>query len=153
VPAQVLGQREGGFHRGIRTRDEKLAAPARDDVAFVARRAQARGHRNQHLVTGRVPVRIVDVLEVVDIDHQQGATRPAARRQRRQLGDQAIGLAPVHQPGQRVMPAGTPARRWRVLIHHKAAPPTASRPTRAATAALRRVSARASSTRDCWPAP
>jgi hypothetical protein len=33
VPAQVFGQCEGGFHRGIRTRDEELAAPARDDVA------------------------------------------------------------------------------------------------------------------------
>ena len=62
--------------------DELLAAEPADQVAVPDLVAQRVGHRLQHLVTGDVPVGVVDPLEVVEIEHQHAtrAVLPAVAR-------------------------------------------------------------------------
>ena len=49
---------------------ELVAAEAREGVAFAQARAQQRGYLAQQLVAGRVPARVVDDLELVEVEVQ-----------------------------------------------------------------------------------
>jgi len=49
---------------------ELLAAVARCDVAFAQARAEDAGEDAECLVAGRMPVSVVEVLEMIEVDHQ-----------------------------------------------------------------------------------
>ena len=77
----------GGRHRGrlgvgvLDQHAELVAAQAGDDVAGAHRRAQPRADAAQQLVADVVAERVVELLELVEVDHR--AARTAARRRRR----------------------------------------------------------------------
>ena len=78
---------------------ELLAAQAADEVVRAAHRlAQLGGHLAQHLVTVRVPAGVVEELEVVEVEHDDGGR---ARRADRVL-ERLVEAAVVGQAGQRV---------------------------------------------------
>ena len=58
---------------------ELVAAEARDGVGRAHARAQALGDRDQQLVADRVAERVVDGLEVVEVDEQDGDGRLGRR--------------------------------------------------------------------------
>ena len=58
---------------------ELVATQARDGVAFLDAGAQALRDDGQQLVAGLVAQRIVDLLEVVQVDVEQRATRRRVR--------------------------------------------------------------------------
>ena len=82
---------------------ELVAAEAADRHAVAESRAQRVGQRHDQLVAHPVAERVVDVLEVVEVEHERGAGRPVAadvlevRLQRAREG------AAVEQAGQRVV--------------------------------------------------
>ena len=76
-------------------------APERVDVAHDA--VQARGDRPQQLVADAVAERVVDRLEVVEVDEQRGHGRLAAARAHQHLLDAVEDQRAVGQPGQGVV--------------------------------------------------
>lgn len=61
------------------------------------------GNRAQHEVAGRVSEHVVDLLEAVEPEHEQGdAGRPPLCRTD-QIGEASLQHAPVGKPGQRVV--------------------------------------------------
>src|SRR5215211_4859642 len=80
------------------TNSSPLRRPSRSDGWM---RAQPFGKFNQQRVAGRVSERIVDVLEVIEIEKQQRELFAPAIVDR--LVDQLAQLRTVRQPGQHVM--------------------------------------------------
>ncbi len=58
---------------------------------------------HHHLVTGVVPQRVVDVLEVVDINNENGAPTAVAPHSGDLARELALEAPPVEEPGERVM--------------------------------------------------
>ena len=85
--------------RARRTRRRRAARPCRPRAG----RRQACRDRLQQLVAGFVAERVVDVLELVEIDEQHGAGVAVAAAARQQLLDAVADQRPVGQPGQAVM--------------------------------------------------
>ena len=81
---------------------ELLAAEPGDDVVLAHDRAQPVGRRDEHLVALGVAERVVDGLEVVEVDDDH-AQRPVRGRGARDLLPQPlVAGAVVEQPGQAV---------------------------------------------------
>ncbi len=79
--AAPLGDVQSGLAVGVRQdRDELLAAVPRQHVAGPQRAAQPLGGLDQHHVPALVAVRVVDVLEVVEVRDQQGERHVGAHR-------------------------------------------------------------------------
>ena len=80
--AQALGHRKGvmGGEAG-QQHGELLAADAEDGVLVADGAAQGLGDLAQRLVADRMAVRVVDALEVVDVDRREreGGVGPSAR--------------------------------------------------------------------------
>ena len=71
--AQALGDRRGAGGRDVgEDGEELLAADAAEQVAAAAVRRHARRHLLQHDVADGVAVAVVDRLEAVDVDHDEG---------------------------------------------------------------------------------
>jgi hypothetical protein len=92
-----------GVRRVVDEQRELVAAEPRGGVRRAHRRRQPPGHRRQQLVAGAVAHRVVDHLEVVQVDEEDadgalGAAR-VVERVRHPLGEQH----PVRQAGQRVV--------------------------------------------------
>ena len=85
---------------------ELLAAhPGRQPVLDVVdRRLEQLGHLAQHLVTDGVRQRVVDPLEVVEVDQADGEDGTAATGLAQQVVEAGVEVPPVVQPGQRVAP-------------------------------------------------
>jgi len=60
------------------------------------------GHAGQNVVTGAVPVRVVDRLEVVEVCHQEAEAAPIARPTFDLALDRGDQVGPVCEPGERV---------------------------------------------------
>ena len=60
-----------GLVAGVEHDRELVAAEPRERVAGPQRLLQARADLAQHLVAGRVPERVVELLEAVEVDQQQ----------------------------------------------------------------------------------
>ena len=75
----ALGQRAGllGVAQGVLQHHELVAAEAGDDVGAAHGRAQPVGDRAQQLVAAGMAQRVVDLLELVEVDEVDGE-RPAA---------------------------------------------------------------------------
>ena len=61
-----------GLVAGVEHDRELVAAEPRERVALPQRLLQARADLAQHLVARRVPERVVELLEAVEVDQQQG---------------------------------------------------------------------------------
>jgi hypothetical protein len=71
--AQLLGHAGGVAHAGALAGDEELlAAPAPEHVAGAQVARDDGGDATQHLVPAVMAVAVVDMLEVVDVQHHQG---------------------------------------------------------------------------------
>ena len=64
--------------------------------------AQRVGHRAQDLVAGEVPERVVDLLEAVEVEHDERRPLVVAPAARELGGEVLLEAAPVPEPGQRV---------------------------------------------------
>jgi hypothetical protein len=79
--AAPLGQRGGLGQRGARKDDgELLAADPADQVLQAGHLASDGGHALQDLIADQMPVRVVDPLEVVDVEQDQADGRALAVR-------------------------------------------------------------------------
>ncbi len=99
-PLGALGRLVGrGDRQGS---DELLAAVARDQVLGPGRLAEHAGHLAEHGVAGVVAERVVDPLEVVDVEHQDRQAEPRDVAEVGQRPDLVEEERPVVQAGQRV---------------------------------------------------
>jgi len=91
--------REGGSNQ----HDDKLfAAVAARHVLRPRPRAQQVPQDLKRAVAGLVPEAVVEVLEVVDVDHSQRDRPPGARRVRDIARQRLVEVAAVEQVGQGV---------------------------------------------------
>src|SRR5439155_16551166 len=79
----------------VETHEELVTAVAADAVVVAQAGAEVRAQLLQQAVTAEVTDRIVDVLEVVDVDQQERVARLQPR-------DQRVGVAAAPDAGQRV---------------------------------------------------
>ena len=101
---QALGER-GGLLRvaqGILQDHELVAAEAGDDVGAAHGVAQPVGDGAQELVAAGMPQRVVDLLELVEVDEVDGKRAAAAQARHRRVHLVAEERA-VGQPGQRIV--------------------------------------------------
>ena len=83
--------------------DELVAAEARHEVALAHAAPQPPRDLAQRRVARRVPVRVVDRLEAVEVEHHDpDRARPRAGPRQRRL-ERALQRAPVGEPRQRVV--------------------------------------------------
>lgn len=81
---------------------ELLAADPADDVVGTDRRAEVVRELGQDVVADGVPEDVVDLLEVVDIDHHDRDVLVLGRRARQLAAEPLVEVAMVVEPGQRV---------------------------------------------------
>ncbi len=81
---------------------ELLAAEPADDVVRPDRRAQRVGQEPQQLVADAVAVHVVDALEVVDVEHQDGDGPMRSTRLLDRVQQPLVEAAVVEQAGERV---------------------------------------------------
>ena len=100
--AQPARQRAGAIGVGVRQQQRELVAP--DPVGAIPGPglAQHLGHAPEHRVAVRMPVMVVDELEVIDIQHDQCQGILIARRGGDGLGELVLEGALVGQVGQPV---------------------------------------------------
>ena len=82
---------------------ELVAAQPREHFAGAHLLAHHHRQLRQQLVARDVARRVVDHLELVEVDVQQGTWRPACGQPRQRLLDLAFEFAAIEQLGQRVM--------------------------------------------------
>ncbi len=83
--------------------DEFVAAEARHHVGVADDLAQPVGHRAQQLVAAGMAERVVDLLELIEIDEQHGAGLARMPRGSQRLVDLVAKVSPVRQAGERVV--------------------------------------------------
>ena len=104
---QALGGKHGRLQVGVGADDEEfLASDPADAVAPPCRFAQHVGDFAQHMITGGVAVGVVDVLEMVDVDHHHGERLVGAQRATPGLVELVHGRAAVGQAGEQVGEGG-----------------------------------------------
>ena len=82
---------------------ELVAADARDQIGRAEPLAQHLGDRLEHRVAGRVAVRVVDLLEVVEVEHDDRARVAVADGAGERLDEARLEAAAVEQRGQQVV--------------------------------------------------
>ena len=97
-----LERRVRGIEPG-QDQHELVAAEPRDGVRLAHRAGQPLRDRLQQLVAGIVAERVVDALEVVEIEEQAGDVRAVALRLREDLLQPLVQQRAVGQPGQDVV--------------------------------------------------
>ena len=83
--------------------DELVAAEPRDGVGFAHRRGEPLRDRLQQLVAGVVAQRVVDALEMVEVEEEARDVRAVALRLREDLLQPLVEERPVRQSGQDVV--------------------------------------------------
>src|SRR5207302_861692 len=91
---------------------ELLAAEPADDVGAAYRAAKRGREAAEHLVARPVAVDVVDALEVVDVEHQDGDRVVRAARSLELLAQAVVEGAAVVEAGQRVG--------WRLVLETRA---------------------------------
>ena len=79
---------------------ELVAAEARDEILGPQHLAQPLGDRAQQLVAAGMAERVVDLLELVEVDEQQRRQLLGALLGRQQIAHLVAEIDPVGQPGQ-----------------------------------------------------
>ena len=82
---------------------ELVTAESGDQVGAPHPHPQQFGHRDDQLVTGAVAEGVVDLLEVVEVHHQQRSAGAVPLAQVEVALELLIEAAPVREPGQRVV--------------------------------------------------
>ena len=82
---------------------EFVAAEARDEILRPQHRAQTVGDRAQQLVAAGMAQRVVDLLELVEVDEQQGRHPAGLMRNLQKAFDLVAEIDPVGQRGQFVI--------------------------------------------------
>ncbi len=105
--------------------ERELVAPEPGDRVHRAQhRLQAVGEPRQQAVAGGVPERVVDLLEVVDVEEQHGDRGVVAPRTVQSDAEAVEEQRPVGQPGQRVVERAVRELRLQALsldrVHHRA---------------------------------
>ena len=101
--AQALGELERAPGAGVGEDDgELVAAHAVGEVGAAARGPDRGGQRLQALVAGLVAVRVVDGLEVVDVDEHERQRHAGAGHDLQLARDVLVEGAVVAQAGERV---------------------------------------------------
>ena len=85
---------------------ELVASVARHEVALAHRRDHAFSGRAQQRVADGVPERVVDVLEVVEVDEQDRGAEPRAPARGQGPVELVEDERPVGEPGERVVARG-----------------------------------------------
>src|SRR5581483_9937339 len=80
--------------------DELVAAESRDRVLRPDSRGQAHGDDRQQLVADRVPERVVDALEAVEVEEQYPRRSPGPTRPGEAALDPVEEERPVREPCQ-----------------------------------------------------
>jgi hypothetical protein len=89
--------------RFVRQRaDELIASDARHDAIAGKLGMQAAGDFDQHLVAHLVAVEVVDLLEIVEVDHQHGEVEATKLGTGDQGVDGGAAAAPIEAAGQRI---------------------------------------------------
>ena len=103
--AQPLGDRERLRRVGevLAEHDELVAAEARERVVDAQAVGQARGEAAEQLVAGLVAQAVVDDLELVEIDEEDGERRAGPLRAGQRVRQAVEEERPVGQPGERVV--------------------------------------------------
>ena len=106
-PVEALGEpgREGDRALLAAAGDdhgELLAADPADDIACADARAEMVCEVRQHVVADGVAEDVVDLLEVVDVDHHDRHVRVLCRGQRQLAAEALVEVAVVVEPGERV---------------------------------------------------
>ena len=105
-PANPLGDRESLLWRRLREDDrELLPAEPRRDVRMSQVPLEDGGDPVQDGVAGKVPVRVVDVAEQVEVGHDHRERRLGAARALELLPERACEVAGVEEPGLHVEPS------------------------------------------------
>ena len=92
--------------RGAGEQSGELVAAEPGDQVGAGERGEPLRDADQHLVPGGVPVAVVDLLEVVQVEHDRDER--LAGRVGEQGGGQPEEGAAVGQPGERVVAGGVP---------------------------------------------
>ena len=92
-----------GWPSGVLQDHELVAAEARDDVGVAHGAAQPVGDRAQQLVAAGMAERVVDLLELVEVDEVHGARAVGARRFVTRARPSGRGRGAVGQSGQRIV--------------------------------------------------
>jgi hypothetical protein len=90
--------------------DELVAAQPRQQLVVAQGAAQPRGERDQQLVADRVSPGVVDLFEIVEVEHADGDGSAAAPRLRECLRQALVERIAVGRSGQRIG-AGLPQQR------------------------------------------
>lgn len=93
----------GNFLRGIGQDEDELFTPiTTGNVCYAGVLLQKTAQSSQQLVATRMPVGIIEPLEVIDVQHDN-AERKLFARGPIQFADQCLfHISPVEQPGQRI---------------------------------------------------
>ena len=98
------GDAVGLLGRGLGEQDRELvAAEPGEHVGLAQAAAQQLRDAHDQLVAGRVAERVVDRLEVVEVEHDRRALGPVAVDEGDVAFELAFERAPVEQPGERVV--------------------------------------------------
>ena len=103
---QAVGNRQGiGAGHAVQQHHEFLAADAANSIVAAAAAIQHLRHVAQRGIALQVAVRVVDALEMVDVEHDQGEGAPLALGAAR-LGEEALQRgAAIGDTGQGHRPA------------------------------------------------
>ena len=102
-----------------------LTAIARDQVAVApCARPDRLGHALETGITGLVPVGVVEILEVIDVQQEQAQRRALPDRARPGFGQVFVQRTPVGQTGQSV----GPGQSFELLLHRLAGQQLAPQP-------------------------
>ena len=89
---------------GARQQDRELGrSEPRHDVGLAQRAPEQRGGGGEQLVTRLITERVVDLLVVVDTEHDRRSVGPVACDLRDVTRELVLEAAPVEEPGQRVV--------------------------------------------------
>ena len=113
----ALGENDGAARLLGRDRhDGKLVSPqSGDDVRLPGALAQALGNHLEELVADWMAERVVNFLEQVEVDAQQGQILAAPPSPRELLPKVLLEQHPVRQPGERVVPGHVQKLRLQAL--------------------------------------
>ena len=93
----------GGITKVVDEQGELVSADPRGDIGLPGHRRQPARERGEQLVSDRVPERVVDILEIVQVDEQDRGDRPVPSGQRQRMPGAVGEQDPVRQFGQRIV--------------------------------------------------
>ena len=119
-PRDLLGRGRAG---DVREQDPELvAAEAGHGVGLAQHAVQARAHLPQEEIARVMAEGVVDLLEPVEVDQEEGGVVPVARARQDRLVRAVAEEAAVREGGERVV-AGVVRRALGVLLQLVRAPP------------------------------